>query len=191
MVMSDSLRHALYTDSLRDAWARAQHKENTYAAIAARSLRYDPAQAAQALVINTWLHGNALLNADKVTLAHGLEARVPFFDPPLLDFAARVPSELHMRSNKYVLRQAMRPLLPVEALERPKKPFETPILGWFTRELRPQIEARLRDPGARLTEWIDRRALDRLLNGHFSGRAPQVEMVFRLLTLETWLRRFM
>lgn len=191
LVMTDALRHRLYTPALSEAWANAQHKERTYAAIAQGSMRYEPDDAAQALVINTWLHGNALLNADKVTMAHSLEARVPFFDPPLLDFAARVPPALRMRSNKFVLREAMRPLLPPYALERPKKPFETPILGWFTHELRGRIAERLTDTGAKLATWIDQVALKRLLKEHFSGRAPQVEVVFRLLTLELWLRRFM
>jgi asparagine synthase (glutamine-hydrolysing) len=191
LVMSDALRRAIYTPALASAWERAQHKERTYAAIVAASMRYAPEDAAQALVINTWLHGNALLNADKVTMAHSLEARVPFFDPPLLDFAARLPADLRMRANKYVLREAMRPLLPAEALERPKKPFETPLLGWFTRDLRAHIAQRLLDPSARLLTWIDRRALEGLLRRHFDGSAPQVEVVFRLLTLELWLRRFM
>lgn len=191
LVMTDSLRDRLYGDDLKSAWARAQHKEHTYAALIAKSLRYDVDDAAQALVIHTWLTGNALLNADKVTMAHSLEARVPFFDPALLDFTLRVPGEMRLRSNKYVLREAMRPLLPPDALERPKKPFETPLLGWFTHDLRPRIEERLLNPGACIRDLFEQRALEGLLRGHFSGRAPQVEVVFRLLTLETWMGRFL
>lgn len=191
LVMSDTLRRRLYGAPLRAAWQAAQHKERTYAALIGRSLRYDVDDAAQALVINTWLTGNALLVADKVTMAYSLEARVPFFDPALLDYATRIPAALRLRANKYALREAMRPLLPAEALERPKKPFETPILGWFTHELRPRIAERLLDPGARLRDLFERPALERLLRDHFSARAPQVEVIFRLLTLETWMRQFM
>jgi asparagine synthase (glutamine-hydrolysing) len=96
-----------------------------------------------------------------------------------------------MRRNKYVLREAMRPLLPEFALERPKKPFETPILGWFTRELRDNIQNALLDENAYIRALFERPALERLLRDHFSGRAPQVEVVFRLLTLELWAQRFM
>jgi asparagine synthase (glutamine-hydrolysing) len=142
-------------------------------------------------VINTWLAGNALLNADKVTMAHSLEARVPFFDPSLLDWAAGIPPRLQLLSNKHVLREAMRQLLPAWALERPKQPFGTPILAWFGGALAARIQAALRDPSALTRTWFNRDALDQLLDGHFSGRAPQVELVFRLLTLEMWGRRFL
>ena len=96
-----------------------------------------------------------------------------------------------MRRNKYVLREAMRPLLPDFALERPKKGFETPILGWFRHDLRDNIQAALLDENAYIRALFERPALETLLRDHFSGRAPQVEVVFRLLTLELWAQRFL
>jgi asparagine synthase (glutamine-hydrolysing) len=190
-VFSDVLRERLYSPALMSVWKEEQHKERTFARITARSLRDDPYNTAQALVINTWLAGNALLNCDKVTMARSLEARVPFFDPVLLDFAASVPPAIRMKRNKYVLREAMRPYLPDFALERPKQPFGTPILGWFARELSGRIQAILLDDGAFIRDLFDRTALEHLLRGHFDGRAPQVEVVFRLLTLEMWARQFL
>jgi asparagine synthase (glutamine-hydrolysing) len=189
MVFSDALRRRLYNSALKAASAHG-YKTDTYDAIIARSLRRNPHDTAQALVINTWLTGNALLNCDKVTMAHSLEARVPFFDPHLMDFAAVIPPEIRMAGNKVVLREAMRPLLPAFALERPKQPFSTPIHDWFAGGLAGRIQARLRDPSAFVRRWLNTQALDILLDGHFSGRAPQVEVVFRLLTLETWAARF-
>ena len=90
-----------------------------------------------------------------------------------------------------MLREAMRPLLPEFALERPKKGFETPILGWFAHDLRDKIEERLLDENAYIRALFERPALESLLRDHFSGRAPQVEVVFRLLTLELWAQRFL
>jgi asparagine synthase (glutamine-hydrolysing) len=188
LAFSEALRRELYGADLR---AHTDHKRRVFANILKRSWRDSPANTAQALVINTWLAGNALLNCDKVTMAHSLEARVPFFDPPMLAFAAQVPPELRMRSNKYVLREAMRPYLPDFALERPKQPFGTPILNWFRNELSGRIQLILRDEGAFIRDLFDRAALNRLLDGHFSGRAPQVEVVFRLLTLERWAGVFL
>ncbi len=194
LVMSDTLRRKLYSPALMSAWRDSQHKERTFATIMARSIRpaesADPYDSAQAIVINTWLTGNALLHCDKVTMAHSLEARVPFFDPALLEFSARVPSNIRMQSNKYVLREAMRPMLPDFALERPKQPFSTPILHWFEHDLSARIQAILLDDGAFIREWFKREALENLLRDHFSGRAPQVEVVFRLLTLEMWGKTF-
>ena len=154
-------------------------------------LRGNPDDTAQALVINTWLTGNALLNCDKVTMAYSLEARVPFFDPALLDFAAAVPPEIRMKRNKYVLREAMRPLLPDFALERPKKGFETPILGWFAHELRAGSKNGCSTKMLIFGGCSNSPPWKALLRDHFSGRAPQVEVVFRLLTLEMWAQRFL
>lgn len=184
LVMSDALRRGLYRGA-------PPIEDSAFAAVVRDSAHPDPAKLAQRLVINTWLAGNALLNADKVTMAHSLEARVPFFDPSLLDWAAGIPPRLQLLSNKHVLREAMRQLLPAWALERPKQPFGTPILAWFGGALAARIQAALRDPSALTRTWFNRDALDQLLDGHFSGRAPQVELVFRLLTLEMWGRRFL
>ncbi len=190
MVFTDTLRGKLYNPALKQA-SELGYKRRAFAEIVARSQQPDPANTAQALVINTWLTGNALMNCDKVTMAHSLEARVPFFDPALMDFAAGVPPEIRMVSNKYVLREAMRPLLPAFALERPKQPFSTPILEWFRTSLSQRIQERLLDSGAFIRELFEPDMLEKLLRDHFDNRAPQVEMVFRLLTLETWAKRFL
>lgn len=190
MVFSDHLRGQLYGPALRDSWLRGRYRERAFAEIVARSQRPDADDMAQALVINTWLTGNALLSQDKTAMAHALEARVPFFDPVLLDFAARVPPALRMRSNKYVLRAAMRPLLPAFALERPKQPFSTPILNWFEGPLAGRIQAVLRDPAAFAPGLFEPAALSGLLDAHFSGRARHTEVIFRLLTLALWQRQF-
>ena len=189
-VFSDALRNRLYSPPLKAASEIARYKETAFEDIVARSLCDNPYDTAQALIINTWLTGNALLSCDKVTMAHSLEARVPFFDPALLAFAANVPPEIRMKSNKYVLRQAMRSYLPSFAIERPKQPFGTPILGWFAHELSGRIQDVLLDDGAFIRDLFNRPALEALLRGHFSGRAPQVEVIFRLLSLELWARTF-
>ncbi len=190
MAFSDTLRDQLYKPEVRQAWQQAQHKERTYDAIISRSWRDDPADTAQALFINTWLTGNALLHTDKVTMAASLEARVPLFDPEMLKFAANVPPAIRMSSNKVVLRHAMQPLLPEFALERPKQPFSTPILNWFDGELSQRIQDLLLDPNNFTSRFFNLEARERLLRDHFEGRASQVEVIFRLLTLELWGQRF-
>ncbi|MAS36692.1 MAG: asparagine synthase (glutamine-hydrolyzing) [Anaerolineaceae bacterium] len=191
MVFSDALRHQLYGPDLHAAWQTAQHRQRTYSHILEQSWRDDPYDTAMALVINTWLTGNALLSQDKTAMAHALEARVPLFDPNLLRFAAQVPPALRMKSNKYVLREAVRPCLPDFALNRPKQPFGTPIMQWFEGDLSSRIQDVLRDPGANLRGLFDSAGLDRLLDDHFSGRARHTEVIFRLLLLELWQREFL
>jgi asparagine synthase (glutamine-hydrolysing) len=190
MVFSDALRDQLYGADLRAAVQRAQHRIRAYGDILRQSWRTDPFDTAQALIINTWLTGNALLSQDKTAMAHSLEARVPFFDPALLRFAAQVPPAVRMQSNKYVLRAAVRPFLPDFALQRPKQPFGTPIMRWFEDDLSAPIQAALRDPGAQIRAWFDPVGLDRLLDAHFSGAARHTEVIFRLLLLELWQQTF-
>jgi asparagine synthase (glutamine-hydrolysing) len=191
MVFSDALRRRLYGEELAEVCQTTHYRERTYAEIVARSWRDDPYNTAQALVINTWLTGNALLSQDKTAMAHSLEARVPFFDPVLLKFAAEVPPELRMRGNKYVLREAMRPDLPDFALERPKQPFSTPILNWFEGDLSERIQAVLRDSSALSRRLFNRAGLDNLLDAHFSRRERHTEVIFRLLILELWQQKFL
>ena len=187
MVWSDSLRERLYTDVIHTGETQTRA---VYTDVIARSWRDDPRDTASALVVNTWLHGNALLHADKVTMAHSLEARVPLFDPNLLNFAAGIPPEIRLRANKYVLREAVRPLLPEFALERPKQPFSTPIRGWFANDLRDNIRAALLAPDSHIAPLFQPDELETVLENHFTGREKQEELVFRLLNLEMWARRF-
>lgn len=191
MVMSDTLRRELYSADLLNVWQQAQYKEATYHDILQDSQLQDATHTAQALVINTWLMGNALLSQDKVTMAHSLEARIPFFDPALFAQAATLPSELLLKSNKYVLREAVRGIVPDFALNRAKQPFYTPIRGWFVRDLKANIEGVLRDSSAISRELFNNKTLDALLDNHFSGQQKQEEVIFRLLNLELWHRAFM
>jgi asparagine synthase (glutamine-hydrolysing) len=95
-----------------------------------------------------------------------------------------------MKSNKVVLREALRPYLPDFALERPKQPFSTPILHWFDHDLSPRIREILTDPNNFIGQYFNRAELYTLLHDHFWGKSNQVEVVFRLLTLELWGQRF-
>lgn len=186
MIFSEGLRRRLYAPSLIEVWQHAQHKERAYSEILQSAWTEDPGDTAQALNFHTWLPGNGLLSMDKVTMAHSLEARVPFFDPVLMDFAMRIPSEIRLKLNKYVLRQAMRNDLPAFALRRPKRAFETPIARWFDNELAARIQAVLLDERCLSRGLFDRTALETLIRSHFRRRTEQVEVVFRLLLLELW-----
>jgi asparagine synthase (glutamine-hydrolysing) len=186
LVWSDMLRHGLYSSAVRAAWQETQHKERTYRMILQNAWTDDPGDLAQALTIHTWLPGNGLLALDKVTMAHSLEARVPFFDPLLIDFAMRIPSAIRLKGNKYVLREAMRADLPKFALERPKQPFGTPILHWFDHDLQERVRAVLLDDRCLRRNLFDPTALTTLLDRHFSRKIERTEVIFRLLLLELW-----
>ncbi|GAB4573541.1 MAG: amidotransferase 1, exosortase A system-associated [Anaerolineae bacterium] len=190
--LSDGLRRQLYTPALVQAWQKARHKEQAFRRIfeAAQARSVDPVDIAQALVALMWLAPDALLVADKVTMAHSLELRVPFFDRPLLDFAIRLPFSLKTRGNKWLLREAMRPYLPSWALQRPKQWFGSPVLEWFDGPLHERIRAVLHDRRTLERGYFERAALAGLLDRHFSRRENHVQLITRLLILELWHRTF-
>ncbi len=191
-VFSDRLRRALYAPETWAAWQEHQHKERTFAALfhAALADDPDPVNVAQAVVAQTWLPAEGLLLSDKITMAHSLELRVPFFDRPLLDFAITLPTALKVGGNKWLLREAMRPYLPPWALERPKKYFGSPVLQWLDGPLRPRAQEILLDPQTLGRGYFRQQALERLLARHFSRREEHVQLVSRLLLLELWQRAF-
>lgn len=191
-VFSDKLRRALYTSETWDAWQNSQHKERAFAALLNAALADDPEpiNVAQAVVAQTWLPAEGLLLSDKITMAHSLELRVPFFDRPLLDFAITLPPALKVGGNKWLLREAMRPYLPSWALQRPKKYFGSPVLQWLDGPLRPRAQEILLDPQTLERGYFRPQALGRLLARHFSRREEHVQLVSRLLLLELWQRAF-
>ncbi len=190
--LSDALRARLYGPDLAAARRQSRHKERAFADVlaAASAGSADPVDVVQALVALSWLPTDGLLVADKVTMAHSLELRVPFFDRPLLDFAIRLPPRLKTLGNKWVLREAMRPHVPDWALERPKQPFGSPVLAWFDGPLAGRVQEILLDGRALGRGLFRRDALEGLLTRHFARRENHVQLVLRLLILELWQRAF-
>ncbi len=137
-----------------------------------------------------WLPGNGLLSADKVSMAHSLEGRVPFFDRILMELVGTIPAAIRLKGNKFLLRAAMDETLPAPIRDRAKKPFGTPIRAWFEGALRERLREVLYDPAARQRPYLDGVVYRRLIDGHFAGRTSQTELIWRLVTLELWVRGF-
>ena len=87
--------------------------------------------------INTWLAGDILVKADRMTMAHGLELRVPFLDPAVMAVAAQLAKEEKTGggTTKYALREAMSELLPRSAVERAKLGFPVPVGHWLKGQM--------------------------------------------------------
>jgi len=142
------------------------------------------------LNVSTYLLDDLLPKMDRMTMAHGLEARSPLLDTELMELAARLPDQVKRRGSrgKLALKRAVEPLLPPGILERPKHGFGLPIGEWFRGELRPLVDDALRS-GARLSRRLPAGALGRLLDEHQSGRSDRGHQLWTLLTLELWLRK--
>ena len=157
---------------------------STFAAAAGR----DFATQMTLVDMTTYLPGDILTKVDRATMSVSLEARVPLLDHHLVEFAVALPGSLKLRdgTGKWLLREAIRGLVPTSVLQHPKQGFAIPLVRWFRRELRHRIEGLAR-PGSALAEHVDTSSVDRLTREHIVGRRDHSTMLWRLLVLELWL----
>lgn len=142
--------------------------------------------------LKTYLPGDPLLLADKLSMAHSLELRVPFLDRELLEFASRIPSRQHLRGKetKSLLRAAVRHLLPPQILTRPKRGFGTPIDVWLRMHLRTMMLDLLSDQAVKARGWFNPAYVRKLIQKHLEGSNDYSQHLWALLVLEIWHRQF-
>jgi asparagine synthase (glutamine-hydrolysing) len=138
----------------------------------------------------TYLLDDLLPKMDRMTMAHGLEARSPLLDRPLVEYVASLPDDLKRRGGqgKRVLREAVGDLLPASILKRPKHGFGVPLGTWFRGELRPMLQDLLLDR-PRLARRMRADVVARLVQDHLASRMDRGHQLWALLTLELWLRK--
>lgn len=143
--------------------------------------------------IKTTLVSEMLTKVDRMTMAHGLEARVPFLDHHLVSWAFTVPSQYKLcgSEGKYLVKKALEAHLPASILYRPKQGFNVPMKLWMRDELRNFVCDCL--TGSRLMErgLYHRKAVSALLDTHMSGRTDASNKIFALLMLELWYQQFL
>jgi asparagine synthase (glutamine-hydrolysing) len=143
------------------------------------------------LNFRTYLLDDLLVKMDRMSMAHGLEARSPFLDTALVEFGASLPNRLRMRwgRGKQLLRRAMRDILPPSILARGKMGFGVPLGAWFRSDLSGVVEERLLDPTSPLYEYLRPEPVAGLVRSHMAAAADLSPQIWALLTLESWLRQ--
>ncbi len=159
----------------------------------------------------TFLHG-LLVVEDKLSMAHGLETRLPFLDNDLVDFAMRVPVRLKLnnladvvrinendpgdktaryfsktRDGKQILRNVMGGLIPQEIATAEKQGFSAPDASWFKGDSIEFVRGTLMNRKARIYDYLDQNTVERLLNGHLSGEKNRRLLIWSLLSFEQFL----
>src|SRR3989338_2778743 len=124
--------------------ATAQNRRAPESIVTAPVTR-DVADQMMALDRRTYLPDDLLAKVDRMSMAHGLEVRVPFLDHAIVEFAAGLPAALSLRGGrtKTVARRALQGLVPPDILGRPKKGFGMPIAEWLRGSLRPRVASQL------------------------------------------------
>jgi asparagine synthase (glutamine-hydrolysing) len=139
-----------------------------------------------------WLPDDLLLKADKMTMANGLELRVPFLDHKLVEFAATLPRDLKLKGStgKHLLREAMQGVLPPQIINRPKKGFPVPTESWLRGELKDFVHDTLLASDAACRGYMDTRVIEKIVNEHEQGTANRRQEIWTLLIFEIWHRTF-
>jgi asparagine synthase (glutamine-hydrolysing) len=136
----------------------------------------------------TYLH-ELLMKQDQMSMAASIESRVPFLDHPLVEFTARLPERLKLRggTTKYILREAMRDVLPSEILTRGKMGFPVPIGAWLRGPYRKIVDELVLSPRALERGLLDPAAIRGIVARHAAGE-DHSERLWSLVNLEIWHR---
>jgi asparagine synthase (glutamine-hydrolysing) len=145
-----------------------------------------------ALDVRSYLPEDLLVKMDIATMACSLEARSPFLDHKVMEFAARLPSPFKLRRTtlKYLLKKAAADLLPPETMHRRKMGFGIPIGPWMRKELRPLLENSLLAPDSRTRAYFQIAPLRQMVTEHVRGDQDHTSSLWAMLWLELWHREF-
>jgi asparagine synthase (glutamine-hydrolysing) len=200
----NEVKHVLTRDVFRDVFQRKIKNLNSPEDYINQSLYFEA---------KTFLHG-LLIVEDKLSMAHSLETRVPFLDNDLVDFAMQVPVKLKLRNlkevvrisenepgkvrkyfektkdGKLILRKVMQRYVPEEITEAMKQGFSTPDASWFKGESIEYVRKQLFSARARIYDFLDRHAVQGLVNEHLEGRRNRRLLIWSLLNFELWHQEF-
>ena len=139
-----------------------------------------------------YLADDILYKVDRMSMAHSLEARPPFLDPRIVDFAGRLPErfKLHGSQSKYVLRRLMQDKLPPSVLRRPKIGFDIPVHDWFRGVLRPMLLDTLSEEAVGASDLFRWSAVERLLRDHLERKANLGYHLWGLMVLLLWMKQW-
>lgn len=204
--MQDEFRSVWTRDIFRDVFKH--HADNLYSPedYINHSLYFEA---------KTFLHGLLVLE-DKLSMAHGLESRVPFLDNDLVDFAMHCPVGLKLnnladvikfnenepgnKANKYfaktkdgkqILRDVMQRRLPKDVAQAEKQGFSAPDASWFKGESVEFVKRKLMNGHSPLYEFMDADIIRRLVGEHLSGEKNRRLLIWSLLNADSWMRQFL
>ena len=185
--MTEDRRSRLYGDGLRSL----NGSRNTYSEFHAYLDAFDdsdPLWQEQYADIKTYLVDDILAKVDRMSMANSLEARTPFLDHRVVEFAAALPANLKLKGlkTKYLLKRTMEPRMPQEIRGRRKEGFSIPMKNWLTAELRPMMEdvlspARMSQGGLFNSEYVEK-----MKREHVAGTANHAHQLWSLMVFEMW-----
>lgn len=188
-IFGDALQGSLFSDEAIDRIGGADPYAFKLGCLGSGGAR-EPLDTLLYSDVKTYLH-ELLMRQDQISMATSIESRVPFLDHKLVEFSSRLPSDMKLRdgTGKWILREAMKDLLPPEIISRPKMGFPVPLAGWLRNEFRSVVDEYVLSERASARGLFRREYIERLVAEHVSG-LNHTERLFRLINFEIWLRQF-
>ncbi len=156
-----------------------------------RTCGQDDVTRMQYLDINRWMVGDILLKADRMSMAHSLELRVPFLDKEVFDVASRIPVRHRIggRTTKYAMRLAAKRHIPAAAAEKPKLGFPVPIRVWLKQQKYYDIvKTAFLSPAAK--QFFNTKVLINLLDAHFHGKKDNSRKIWTVYMFLVWYETY-
>ncbi|WP_459499945.1 asparagine synthase (glutamine-hydrolyzing) [Bacillus sp. C1] len=147
---------------------------------------YDDVSKMQYIDMYTWLRGDILLKADKMSTAHSLELRVPFLDKEVFDVASKIPTELKISNGKTkaILREAVRGIVPDHVLDRKKLGFPVPIRHWLKDEMHDWAVTIIKE--SQTEHLIDKQYVLNLLEAHRTDKGDYSRKIWTVIAFMVW-----
>jgi asparagine synthase (glutamine-hydrolysing) len=180
-----------------DARAELTGRNAAFDPVDVYRMRYAETEAAPQLArlqdvdFGVYLVDDLLVKTDRASMAHSLEARVPFLDPFVTNLAFALPTRLKVRglAKKVLLRKAVEPLLPAEVVHGRKRGFSIPAAAWLRGELEPFARETLAPDALRRQGFFRPEPVTRLLDEHVAGREDWSRQLWGLLAFTLWYER--
>ena len=148
----------------------------------------------QSVDLHSYLPLDILTKVDRMSMAHSIEVRPPLLDHKLVEFAATIPPklQLHRGTTKYLLKRALRGILPDPVIDRAKRGFAIPLGRWFRGQLWEFVGDLLLSETSRSRHMFNPRYLERLTRRADRGRETDLDLeLWTLLSFELWCRTFL
>ncbi len=154
----------------------------------------DPTKYLMFLDFSTWLPDESLVRSDKMTMAFGLEERVPILDHRLVEFAFKIPTKFKVKGKnktKWIFREAMKEYLPPHLRTQKKRGWVSPAAKWLRKELKDLAYGVLSPNYCQGTqEYFNFKEIKQILDNHISQKEYNLDIIWSLLTFQIWYKKF-
>jgi len=142
--------------------------------------------------LKMYLEGDILYKVDRASMANSLEVRVPLLNRAVVDYAMQLPANLKLNkfTSKYILKKAVRNILPSNIINRPKKGFNMPVAYWLNTDLRPLLMDMLSQNFVKEQGLFNQEYVNKLLQEHFSHQKDNRKLLWTILMFQIWYKKY-